>query len=160
MKQHIAKTAAVCFYHIRRLRQIRSRVGQEVTQQLVMAFITSRLDYCNSMLAGLPRSTLAPLQRVQNAAARLVFGLGRFDHVTPSLIQLHWLPVIYRVKFKLCCTIHAIYYGRSPTYLSEAVQSVSASRLSLALFYFSSFPFFCFALLIFFFYTSLFFLPE
>jgi len=54
MKQRIAKTAAVCFYHIRRLRQIRSRIGQEVTQQLVMAFITSRLDYCNSLLAGLP----------------------------------------------------------------------------------------------------------
>ena len=81
-----------------------------------------------SLLAGLPMSTLESLQRVQNAAARLVFGLGRFDHVTPSLIQLHWLPVIYRVKFKRCCIIHAIYYGRSLTYLSEAVQSVSASR--------------------------------
>ena len=42
--------------------------------------------------------------------------------------QLHWLPVIYRVKFKLCCIIHAIYHDHSPTYLSEAVQSVSASR--------------------------------
>ena len=94
MKQHIAKTAAVCFYNIRRLRHICSRVGQEVTLQLVMAFITSRLDYCNSLLAGLPRSrsTLEPLQQVQNAAARLVFGLGRFDHVTPSLFRLHWLP--------------------------------------------------------------------
>ena len=76
--------------YIRRLRQIRRRVGQEVTQQLVLALLMSMLDYCNSMLAGLPMSTLEPLQRVQNAAARLVLGLGRFDHVTPSLIQLHW----------------------------------------------------------------------
>lgn len=75
-----------------------------------------------------PVSTLEPLQRVQNAAARLVFGLGRFEHVTPSLIQLHWLPVSYRIKFKLCCFIHAIHYGRSPTYLTQTVQSVSASR--------------------------------
>jgi len=72
--------------------------------------------------------TLEPLQGLQNAAVRLVFGLGWFDHVTPSLIKLHWLPVIYRVKFKLCCIIHAIYHGRSPTYLSEVAQSVSASR--------------------------------
>ena len=69
MKEHVAKIAATCFYHIRRLRQVRRRVGQEVTQQLVLALIMCRLDYCNSVLAGLPTSTLQPLQRVQNAAA-------------------------------------------------------------------------------------------
>ena len=88
----------------------------------------SRLDYCNSVLAGPPTSTLQPLQRVQNAAARLVFGLSRSDHVTPTLIQLHWLTVSYRIKFKLCCLVHAIHYGRSPAYLTETVQSVGASR--------------------------------
>jgi len=84
-------------------------VSQEVTQQLVVALTMSRLDYCNSVLAGLLKSTLEPLQRVQNAAARLVFSLGNFDHVMLNLIQLHWLPVSYRVKFKLCCPIHTIY---------------------------------------------------
>ena len=72
MKKHIAKVAAVCFFHIRRLRQIRRRVGKDVTIRLVLALITPRLDYCNSVFAGLPQSTLEPLQRVQNAAARLV----------------------------------------------------------------------------------------
>jgi len=127
-EEHVAKIAAACFYHIRRLRQVRRRVGQEVTRQLVLALIMSRLDYCNSVLAGLPTSTLQPLQRVQNAAARLVFGLSRSEHVTPTLIQLHWLPVSYRMKFKLCCLVHAIHYGRSPAYLTETVQSVGASR--------------------------------
>jgi len=57
-----------------------------------------------------------------------VFGLSRSEHVTPTLIQLHWLPVSYRIRFKLCCLIHAIHYGRSPAYLMETVQSVGASR--------------------------------
>jgi len=124
MKEHVAKITAACFYDIRRLRQVRRRIGQEVPQQLVLALIMSKLDYCNSVLAGLPTSTLQPLQRVKNAAARLVFGLSRFDHVTPTLIQLHWSSVSYRIKFKLCCLVHDIHYGRSPSYLAETVQSV------------------------------------
>ena len=80
------------------------------------------------MLAALPTFTLQSLQRVQNAAARLMFGLSRSDHVTPTLIQLHWLPVSYRIKFKLCCLVHAIHYGGSPAYVTETIQSVGASR--------------------------------
>ena len=105
MKQHVAKTAATCFYYLRRLRQIRRRVGEEVTTRLVIALVISRLDYCNSLLAGLQFSTTEPLQRVQNAAARLIFELSPSEHitVTPSLLQLHWLPIRWRVQFKLCC---------------------------------------------------------
>jgi len=97
MNQQIAKTAATCFYQIRR------QAGQEVAQQLVLALATFNLDYCNDVLAGLPQFSLEPLQRVQNAPAGLVFGLNRFDHitVTSSLVQLHWLPVCYRMTFKL-----------------------------------------------------------
>ena len=68
---------------------MRRLVGQEVTAQLVSAFILSRLDYCNSVLAGLPRRTTEPLQRVLNAAARLVFNLRLRDNVTLALQQLH-----------------------------------------------------------------------
>ena len=102
MKQHVAKVAAICYYQLRRLRQIRRRVGREVTIRLILAIIMSLIDYCNSALAGLPQSTLAPLQRVQNAAARLVFELGATEHVTPSLLQLHWLPVRWRIQYTNC----------------------------------------------------------
>ena len=68
VKQHFVKVATSCFYHLRRLHQIHLRVGTEVTTQLVLAFITSRLAHCNSLLAGIPQATLEPLQYVQNAA--------------------------------------------------------------------------------------------
>ena len=133
MKQHVAKVAASCFYHLRRLRQIRRRVGTEVTTQLVLAFVTSRLDYCNSVLAGLPQVTLEPLQRVQNAAARLILDLNLWDHVTPGLRQLHWLPIRWRIQYKLCSIMQSIHAGKSPVYMTECVRTVadSASRSGL-----------------------------
>lgn len=92
----------------------------------MLALVTSRLDYCNSSLAGLPQSSLDPLQRVQNAAARLIFQLGPRDHVSPSLIQLYWLPIRYRVQFKLCLLMHNIHSGSAPAYLLNSVQAMSS----------------------------------
>jgi len=97
MMQHVTKVAATCYYQLGHLRKIRQRVGREVVLRLILATVMSRIDYCNSALAGLPQSMLAPLQRVQNAAAHLVFELGAREHVTPSLLQLHWLPVRWHI---------------------------------------------------------------
>ena len=108
----VNRIAATCFFHLRRLRQIRRRIGRDLMARLILAFITTRLDYCNSVLAGLPQITLAPLQRVQNVAARLVFELRGCEHVTPSLIQLHWLQVRWRIYFKLCTIMHTVHTGR------------------------------------------------
>ena len=127
MKQHVAKVAGICFYHLRRLRQIRRLVGQQAMAQLISAIIFSRLDYCNSVLIGLPHSTIAPLQRVQNASARLVLNLGIRDHMTSALKQLHWLPVVYRIKFKICLLMHLIHTGQCPAYLSETVALIASS---------------------------------
>lgn len=82
MKQHINKVTSSCFFQIRRLKQVHRILGPEITTSLVTAFVMSRLDYCNAVLAGLPLSTTAPLQRVQNAAARLITGIGPRDHVS------------------------------------------------------------------------------
>ena len=85
------------------------------------------------MLAGLPKSSIVPLYWVQNAAARLILGLGPRDHVTPSLRDLHWLPLEQRITFKLCSLMHLIDTGHSPQYLRELVTSTSniASRSRL-----------------------------
>ena len=100
---------------------------------IVLALIISRLDHYKAILAGLPQTTIAPLQRVQNAAARLVFELGPREHVTPCLLQLHWLPVRWRIQFKLCCIMHSVFNGKCPAYLpdSECQQTASSPTIIL-----------------------------
>ena len=79
----ISKTiSSACFYHLPRLRQLLNIMSSATMQRLICAFVVSRLDYCNSVLAGLPAVTLKPLQRVMNAAVRLVAGLGWRSHHT------------------------------------------------------------------------------
>ena len=64
LRQHINKIAGVCFFHLGRLKKVRSTLGSSVTCRLVTAFVMSRLDYCNALLAGFPQSIIALLQRV------------------------------------------------------------------------------------------------
>ena len=124
-RDNIAKVTALCFFHSRRLSQI-CRVGKDITIRIVLALITPRLDYCNSVFADLPQSTLEPLQRVQNAAARLLFDLRHRDHVScDHLMQLHWLPA--------WTLMHAIHNQRCPSYLSDTVQTVATATTSCEL---------------------------
>jgi hypothetical protein len=119
---------ASCFYHLRRIRQIRRRAGKEVTTQLVIASITSRPDYCNSVLAGLPQATLVLLQSVQNAAVLLILELSMRDHVTQGLLQLHWSQIRYRIQFKLCSIIHSIQSWDHRCFSSTFHLSATSSR--------------------------------
>lgn len=69
---------------------------------VIIVFVTSRLDYCNSLYLGLPKSALDNLQMVQNVAARLLTGTKKHEHITPVLASLHWLTVKYHVDFAYC----------------------------------------------------------
>ena len=109
MQRHIIKVTSVCFYHLRRLRQIRNYVSQSVMAQLVTSLVITRIDYCNSILAAVPACRLVLLQRVQNAAARLVLNLDRRAHISPALQQLHWLPVMHHVTFKIATLMQQIF---------------------------------------------------
>ena len=95
-------------------------------QRLVSALILSCIDYCNSVLAGLPATTLTPLQRVMHAAVCLVANLCFRDPVAQSMQALHWLPVIYRIKYKLCLMMFDAVNRRSPDYIIEALVPTSS----------------------------------
>ncbi|XP_067045506.1 uncharacterized protein [Acropora muricata] len=98
---HIIKTCSSAFYYLHNIRHIRKYLSRSSSETLTHAFITSRLDYCNSLLYGLPKYQLSKLQRVMNASARLVYCAPKSCHITPLLRELHWLPVCYRIEYKI-----------------------------------------------------------
>ena len=131
MATHITKTCSASFYHLHNIRRIRKYLSIEAAETLVHAFVTSRVDYCNSLLYGLPLCQLAKVQRVQNAAARIIVRESKYCHITPVLQQLHWLPVFYRIKFKILLTTFKAIHGTAPGYLCELVQIRKHSKYHL-----------------------------
>ena len=89
------------------------------TKSLVHAFVTCRLDNCNSLLIGSPSFLIQKLQCIQNCAARLVTGQPKFAHVTPILKELHWLPIEQRVAFKVLLLAYKGLNGLAPKYISD-----------------------------------------
>ena len=89
------------------------------------------MDYCNSLLYGLPTINLNKLQRVQNAAARLISNTSRFDHITPTLINLHWLGVKSRIDFELLLIVFKALHGLAPDHLIELINIKSPSNYNI-----------------------------
>ncbi len=126
---HITKTARSCRFALYNIRKIRPFLLEHATQLLVQALFLSRLDYCNALLAGLPANSIKPLQLIQNAAARLIFNEPRRTHVTPLFINLHWLPIAARIKFKALMFAYRTTTGSAPLYLNSLLQTYVPSSL-------------------------------
>ncbi|KAK2144650.1 hypothetical protein NP493_4157g00011 [Ridgeia piscesae] len=101
MTDHVTAVCAACNYHLYRRLSIRYYLTTEAAKSAINALVTSRLDYCNSLLHNIPLSQTARLQHVQNNAARLITGTSKHDHITPVLKELHWLPGESRIAFKI-----------------------------------------------------------
>jgi len=82
---HVAAVCRSCYYQLRQLRSVVRSLSAEAVKAVVHACISSRLDYCNFLLTGVNDGLIRRLQSVQNAAARLVTGTRRCEHITPAL---------------------------------------------------------------------------
>ena len=131
---HITKVCRACYYHLKDLRCIRKFLSMETAVLLANSMISSRIDYCNSLLYGVNKYNVAKLQKIQNALCRIVFRLDKTSHVTPYLQKLHWLPISYCILFKYnLITFKAIKFSQ-PSYLSSLIKPSSltcGNRLSV-----------------------------
>uniref|UniRef100_A0A3B1JSL1 Reverse transcriptase domain-containing protein n=1 Tax=Astyanax mexicanus TaxID=7994 RepID=A0A3B1JSL1_ASTMX len=125
---HINSVVKTAFFHLRRIAKIRRSLTQSTAEILLHAFISSRLDYCNSLLAGISSSSIHKLQMVQNAAARLLTHTRTHEHITPVLQNLHWLPVKYRIQFKILLLTYKALNNLAPPYLSNLLLPYRPSR--------------------------------
>ena len=119
MEQHVNSVCKSCFGQIRQIGHIRQYLTTDASKSLVNSLVTSRLDYCNALLSGVPKTILNKLQNVQNTAARVVTRTSRYCHITPILKELHWLPVQYRVQYKILTHTYKALHDRSPVYIKE-----------------------------------------
>ncbi len=103
-------------------------LDQQSAKQIVHALVISRLDCCNSLLCGLPADLLNRLQRVQNACARTIMMCRKYDHITPVLKELHWLPIAQRIQFKVLMLTYKCLHGLAPQYLAELITPYRCGR--------------------------------
>ena len=119
--QHVDNVCKACYFHIRALRHVRDSLPDDVAKTVAVSIVASRLDYCNALYFGMSSANFDKLQKVQNTLARIVMKQKKFDHITPSLIHLHWLPIRQRVTFKIATITHKLLHTHRPAYLCDLV---------------------------------------
>ena len=123
MRTHVQTICRTSFYQLRQLRVVRRSLSVSACTALVHAFITSRLDYCNSLLAGIGEGLINQLQSVVRVAARLVLRRRKFDPISVDIRDLlHWLPIHQRINFKLGLLVYKCLHGMAPPYLAEMLE--------------------------------------
>ena len=127
-EKQVSNICKIAYLELRRISSIRHLLTTDATKTLICAFVLSRLDYCNSLLAGVPKYLVDRLQRIQNNAARLVCRASKFDHVSPLLHSLHWLSVSNRISYKISSITYSSLYDNGPAYLSNLLTTYTPTR--------------------------------
>ena len=127
--KHVNSLTSTCFNQLHDLSKIRRFVTEGAAKTMVHAFISSRLDYCNALLYGLPNYLLDKLQYVQNSAARLVTYTPLREHISPVRMDLHWLPVKSRIVYKILLLTYKALHGSAPTYLRDLLKEKPTTGL-------------------------------
>ena len=123
---HSANVARSCFYQLRQLRSIWQSLTTDAWRTLITAFVAGRVDYCDAVLHGTSTAFTRRLQMLLNATARLVVGIGKYEHITPVLRDtLHWLPVAARIQFKIAALTFDCVRGAGPDYFKQVIRPVS-----------------------------------
>ena len=117
------------WFHLFNISKIRNYLTEKHIKMVIHAYVTSKLDYNNALLAGATSSLTSKLQNVQNAAAKLITRRKKYDHVTPILQDLHWLPIEYRIIFKILLLTYKSLNGCGPLYLKELLPYRKTERL-------------------------------
>ena len=122
LSNHINEVCKIVTLTIRSIGRIRKYLSADSLKRLVNTLVTSRIDYTNSILYGSTDYDLNKLQRLQNTAARLIKGAKKNDHIIPILEELHWLPIRYRIQFKILLLVYKCLHGLAPQYLIELIK--------------------------------------
>ena len=128
LSQHMVKVSQSCNYHMRDLRRIRKHLDHSSAIALANALISSRLDYCNSLLYTLSQADISKLQSVQNSLCRIVTRTSRFSHITGPMKSLHWLPIRSRIIFKINLITFKALHTDTPKYLSNKLIPYTSGR--------------------------------
>ncbi len=127
-ENHISYVTKTAFFHLRNIAKLRNMLSVSDADKLVHAFMTSRLDYCKAMLGGCPVSSMKKLQIVQNAVARVLKRSRKYDHITSIIQSLHWLPIKFRISYKILLLIYKALNGLAPAYLTSLLSRYNPTR--------------------------------
>ena len=129
MSKQVNTICKKAFYHLRNIASIKKFLSHQHCEILIHAFVTTSLDYCNSLLNGLPQYQIKKLQYAQNAAARLLSCTGKHEHITPILKELHCLPVNERIDFGILVLTFKAINGTAPRYLCDILTPYQPNKL-------------------------------